>query len=185
MAAYCFAVLNSHFEGTTEPRMPFDTTISCPMFITLHKNGDLRGCIGCLHPQPLSAMRDYVHSSAFKDRRFSPLQRHELPQLDLSVSLLVNYEATKNCYDWEVGTHGIMIEFEANNRSFSGTYLPEVAREQSWTQQEAVASLLRKAGYHHAVSQELLMAIRCTRYQSSKVSMSYRAWLAQAQTHGR
>ena len=154
--------------------MPFvDASHECPLFITLHKSGDLRGCIGTLSPQPLSAMRDYVHSAAFRDRRFEPLQRGELDALNLSVSLLVQYEDCSTCYDWEVGTHGILIHFTVQGKAFSATYLPEVAPEQGWTHQETVASLIRKAGYRGSVTQDVLDGVQTTRYQSSKCTLSY------------
>jgi AMMECR1 domain-containing protein len=83
-----------------------------------------------LSPKPLSDIREYVFSSAFRDRRFSPLEKHEIPALEVGISLLVNYEDAASYMDWEVGTHGIIIDFQANNSHFSATYLPEVALEQ-------------------------------------------------------
>lgn len=56
----------------------------------------------------------------------------EVPQLQVGVSLLVNFTDIKNPLEWEVGKHGIEIEFEANGRPYSGTFLPEVAPEQGW-----------------------------------------------------
>jgi AMME syndrome candidate gene 1 protein len=173
MCAYCYDVLHSHFDKVSLPKEPFDTSLSCPMFITLHKNGDLRGCIGTLSAKPLSSMSDYVCSSAFRDRRFEPLQRVELEFLDLSVSLLVNYEDGEHCYDWEVGVHGILIDVEAEGNNYSATYLPEVASEQGWSQQDTVNSLLRKAGYRGHINRTILDSIKLTRYQSSKCSLTY------------
>ena len=126
--------------------MPFeDASLQCPMFITLKKGkddgnggggGQLRGCIGTLSHKPLAAMRDYVHSSAFRDRRFKPLQQNELVDLQVCVSLLVNYEEASHCYDWVVGIHGILIHFDDPDldKQYSATYLPEVAAEQGWSQ---------------------------------------------------
>jgi AMME syndrome candidate gene 1 protein len=39
--------------------------------------------------------------SAFRDRRFSPINATEIPYLKCSVSLLVNYEPAKDAWDWE------------------------------------------------------------------------------------
>jgi AMMECR1 domain-containing protein len=50
--------------------------------------------------------------------------------LECGVSLLVNYEEAKAWDDWVVGTHGILISFEADGTSYRATYLPEVASEQ-------------------------------------------------------
>ena len=61
---------------------------------------------------------------------------------------------------------------------FLRRYLPEVASEQGWTREEAVASLVRKAGYNKAVNRDLLKLISTTRYKSSKCRVSYATWVA-------
>lgn len=68
--------------------------------------------------------------SAFRDSRFNPLEENEIPTLEIGISLLVKYEKGTNCLDWEVGTHGIIIEFRVDGQQYSATYLPEVAAEQ-------------------------------------------------------
>jgi len=178
MCAYCFDVLIAHFRGQRPSLPSFDCSVSVPMFVTLNStnkdNGlSLRGCIGSLQPKPLSSLADFTHSSAFRDRRFEPLLEYEIANLHISVSLLVNYEDIEYYMDWEVGVHGILIEFEVNRKRYSATYLPEVAPAQRWSQQEAVFSLIRKAGFQGQVTTELLQSIRTTRYQSSKASLSY------------
>eukprot|EP00611_Tribonema_gayanum_P032574 TRINITY_DN980_c0_g1_i2.p1 TRINITY_DN980_c0_g1~~TRINITY_DN980_c0_g1_i2.p1 ORF type:complete len:215 (+),score=30.55 TRINITY_DN980_c0_g1_i2:2366-3010(+) len=100
MCAYCFDVIACRLEGRTRPPLPpFTKGISCPFFVTWEKQGNgraedfkLRGCIGTLSPQPLTALADYACSSAFDDRRFSPIAQCELRHLKCSVSLLVDYE---------------------------------------------------------------------------------------------
>jgi len=119
---------------------------SCPLFVTwdkrrrpltAHSSGeeeelfDLRGCIGTLAPRPLhTAVKEYALTSAFRDRRFNPIDWTEVPELRVAVSLLVKYEACSHCHDWVVGTHGIIIKFVVNNTHYNATYLPEVALEQ-------------------------------------------------------
>jgi AMMECR1 domain-containing protein len=48
------------------------------------------------------------------------------------VSLLVDFEEADHHFDWEVGVHGIQIIFSVESRSYSATYLPEVALEQGF-----------------------------------------------------
>jgi len=180
MCYYCFDVLESHFNRTERPTLPFDGTVSCPMFVTLHKQGNLRGCIGTLSAKPLNSMHDYVYSSAFRDRRFEPLQQAEMRLLELSVSLLVEYEDAAHCYDWEVGKHGIIIELEHSGQTYSATYLPEVAAEQRWSKEECILSLLLKSGFKKSVSQAVLQCVKLTRYQSSKCSVTYEQYSARA-----
>jgi len=57
----------------------------------------------------------YAYISAFEDDRFDPISKKELPYLSCAVSLLTNFEQGKNAYDWEVGIHGITIEFQESN----------------------------------------------------------------------
>ncbi|KAK1382713.1 AMMECR1 domain-containing protein [Heracleum sosnowskyi] len=113
--------------------------------------------------------------SALRDRRFPPIQQKELPNLECTVSLLTNYEPDLHYLDWEVGKHGIIIEFtdpDYNTRR-SATYLPEVAAHEGWTTLEAIESLIRKAGYNGAITESLRKQIRLTRYQSTLFTMHY------------
>ena len=57
-------------------------------------------------------LRDYALTSALRDRRFEPIQASELPSLQCTVSLLSHFEPARNHLDWEVGKHGLVIEFE-------------------------------------------------------------------------
>uniref|UniRef100_T1IBQ3 AMMECR1 domain-containing protein n=1 Tax=Rhodnius prolixus TaxID=13249 RepID=T1IBQ3_RHOPR len=68
---------------------------------------------------------------AVKDSRFNPISRDELTKLHVSVSILRHFEDGADYTDWEVGVHGIRIEFhnEKGNKR-TATYLPEVATEQ-------------------------------------------------------
>ncbi len=144
---------------------------------------DLRGCVGTLSPKSLKyALSEFAVTSALHDHRFDPISLRELPFLRVGVSLLVNYEACDHCLDWVVGVHGIIIKFDIDKRggrgdTYSATYLPEVAFEQKWTQQDTVLSLVRKAGYRGAITDELLLQIRCTRYQSSKYQITYQEYV--------
>ena len=59
---------------------------------------------------------------------------HEVKHLNVGVSLLVNFTPIADPLNWEVGKHGIEIEFKApsGTREYSGTFLPEVAHEEGW-----------------------------------------------------
>lgn len=190
MCRHCFEVIKTGLQGAPVSSMPSypSSDVVGGIFVTLHKTDEsgrkeLRGCIGSLsHISMNTGLGRFALSSAFNDSRFRPLVEEELPNIDLSVSLLVQYEEARNSYDWEVGTHGIIIEFSVQGRSYSGTYLPEVAPEQGWSQREAVESLVRKAGYKGAVTKELLQSMKTTRYQSSKCGLSYKEYLAMTNT---
>lgn len=92
----------------------------------------MRGCIGTFNAMNLhTGLREYAITSAFKDSRFSPITRDEFSRLSVSVSILRHFEDGDDYLDWEVGVHGIRIEFvnEKGNKR-TATYLPEVASEQ-------------------------------------------------------
>lgn len=189
-----------------DPRNPpfaesISPSVECPLFVTWDKRRggssrrwspsrsasshisghefELRGCIGTLSPRPLqTAIGEYARTSAFRDRRFDPISDHELPHLRVAVSLLVDYEDCEHCHDWIVGVHGIIIKFTSESVPYSATYLPEVPLEQGWTQEEAVESLVRKAGFRGEVCNTVLSQITCTRYQSSKHRLTYDEYVA-------
>ena len=98
-----------------------------PIFVTWSTGEEkrLRGCIGTFAPSKLSkVVPEYALISAFKDHRFSPISKKELPTLNVGLSLLVNFTDIDNPLGWEVGKHGIEIEFTAGGRKYRGTYLP-------------------------------------------------------------
>jgi uncharacterized protein (TIGR00296 family) len=157
-----------------------DPSVQCPLFVTWEKSSgndtpwQLRGCIGCLSPRPLATdVAEYALISAFHDRRFKSITLEEVHSLRVSVSLLVDYEDCKHVYDWTIGVHGILIKFVVNGQRYDGTFLPEVAKQQRWDHAHTISSLIRKAGYNGTISPELLNGIHCTRYQSSKLQITY------------
>lgn len=184
---FCFDALIRNLRGLDPPKPTFGNAV-CPLFVTWKQGGSgtdegyrLRGCIGTFDAKPLhTALYDYALTSALRDSRFRPISAKEVPSLQVGVSLLTCFEqAAGGWSDWEVGTHGIIIEFDDPDTRTrrSATYLPEVAPEQGWDAQEAVESLCRKAGYHGHVSERLLRALRLTRYQSAKHLLTYDDYL--------
>ncbi|XP_048428610.1 uncharacterized protein At2g38710 isoform X3 [Pyrus x bretschneideri] len=127
---------------------------------------------------PPPAFDDGQH--ALKDRRFPPIQAKEIPYLECTVSILTDYETASNYLDWEIGKHGIIIEFtdpDYNTRR-SATYLPEIAAHEGWTKTEAIDSLMRKSGYNGSITESLRNRIRLTRYQSSLCTMDHNDYVS-------
>lgn len=107
------------------------------------------------------------------------MKRHEVSSLHCGVSLLTNFEPAAHCYDWSVGTHGINIDFtDPQGKRRHATYLPEVAHEQGWNHQEALDSLIAKAGWKGSVNEALRRSVAVERYQSSKVAMDFPEYTA-------
>jgi len=116
----------------------------CGAFVTLHKHGQLRGCIGNLiGVKPLyTTIRDMAIASAFEDPRFMPLSKNELEEINIEISVLSPLEKIKSIDGIKIGEHGILIK-----RGFrSGTFLPQVAVEQRWDINELITNLCYKAG---------------------------------------
>ncbi len=59
-------------------------------FVTLHKKGALRGCIGTIEPvKPLvNCVEENARNAAFKDPRFAPLSAEEFSNIDIEISVL-------------------------------------------------------------------------------------------------
>lgn len=180
MCFYCFDVLVNHLNHAEPPKNPCFTNDSYPLFVTWKigknkSNKSLRGCIGTFRAVNLHhGLKDYALQSATKDERFNPIDREELAYLYVSVSLLTQFEEADGYLDWEIGIHGIRIEFLTDRGSRrSATYLPEVAPEQGWNHIQTIDSLLRKGGFKGAITEDVRQSINLTRYKSEKLTVSY------------
>ncbi len=116
----------------------------CGAFVTLHENGNLRGCIGYVIPiKPLyQTVKEVAVSAAFEDPRFPPLHRDEYEKIDIEISALSPLRRIDDINEIKVGTHGIMIR-----RGYSsGLLLPQVATEQGWDLETFLTHTCYKAG---------------------------------------
>ncbi|MBN2162068.1 MAG: AmmeMemoRadiSam system protein B [Pontiellaceae bacterium] len=113
-------------------------------FVTLHKNGQLRGCIGEIFPtRPLhEAIREQAVNSAFHDPRFPQLRADELGLIDIEISALTAPEEVPSYASIEVGRHGVVLR----KGMHSAVFLPQVAPEQGWGLAEMLSHLSMKAG---------------------------------------
>eukprot|EP00096_Caligus_rogercresseyi_P001880 TRINITY_DN1327_c0_g1_i2.p1 TRINITY_DN1327_c0_g1~~TRINITY_DN1327_c0_g1_i2.p1 ORF type:complete len:177 (-),score=30.81 TRINITY_DN1327_c0_g1_i2:1005-1535(-) len=152
-----------------------------PLFVTwtIGKNQELRGCIGTFSEMELhNGLKEYAITSALKDSRFNPITRDELPRLQVCVSILCHFEDGTDYLDWEIGVHGIRIEFYNERGSKkTATFLPEVAHKQGWDKIETIDHLLRKGGFKGSVTPEVRKSIQLVRYQSERVRVNYSDYL--------
>lgn len=118
-------------------------------FVTLEREGALRGCIGSLEairPLVLDVARN-AFAAAFEDPRFQPLSRAEWPRLELHLSILSPPERLDSESESDLlgrlrpGVDGLILE----DRGHRGTFLPSV-----WAQlpdpAEFMEHLRHKAG---------------------------------------
>lgn len=114
---------------------------------------------------------------AFDDSRFVPITLRELPSLECGVTLLTDFEPISRPFDWEIGKHGLRISFTWNGRRYGATYLPDVAREQGWTKEDTIVSLMRKAGWTGRREEwERVQDLNVVRYQGRRATLGYNGW---------
>ncbi|HYD02680.1 MAG TPA: AmmeMemoRadiSam system protein A [Alphaproteobacteria bacterium] len=118
-------------------------------FVTLHKHGQLRGCIG--FPKPIMPLYEQIIASskgaAFDDPRFTPLAKNELKDIVIEISLLSRPELIKGNSPEEyiknisIGSDGLII-----SGASSALLLPQVAVEYNLDAEKFLESVSEKAG---------------------------------------
>lgn len=112
-------------------------------FVSLHKDGQLRGCIGTIGPVQASIAREIMHnavSAAVEDPRFSPVQPDELADLVYSVDVLGPVEDISSPAQLDVKRYGVIVT-KGGRR---GLLLPNLPGVDQVEQQIAIAK--QKAG---------------------------------------
>ena len=115
------------------------------VFVTLHLNGHLRGCIGRFTSNDTLAatIRDMAESAAFSDPRFPALSRNEAFKINIEVSVLSPLKRINSIEEFKLGRDGIYMIKGRNH----GTFLPQVAEETGWSTEEFLGHCARdKAG---------------------------------------
>lgn len=124
--------------------LPVEMTIkSAGAFVSIKKNGDLRGCIGTISPTTPSIAMEIISnaiSAATSDPRFSPITSDELPYLTISVDILKKPEPITSIKELDVKKYGVIVT-SAHRR---GLLLPNLDGVDSAEQQVSIA--LQKAG---------------------------------------
>eukprot|EP00756_Hemistasia_phaeocysticola_P057049 Hpha_TRINITY_DN33684_c0_g1::TRINITY_DN33684_c0_g1_i1::g.43205::m.43205 len=183
MCHYCFHMLESALQG----RQPQPTPATIPnfeaaIFVSYTKGEgtpeeELRGCKGTHAVRPLhEQLRRFALCSAFEDTRFQRIHAGELPLLSCTVSVLGRFEKIQDPYDWDVGVHGIKIEFSCprTRAMHYGTFLPHVAPQMRWSREQTLVNLIAKAGYTSRPTSELLRRMCVERFTDSQHSTHYR-----------
>jgi AmmeMemoRadiSam system protein A len=113
-------------------------------FVSLHRQGRLRGCIGYLDAvKPLLAtVKEMAAAAAFHDPRFRPLAPEELADLEIEISVLSPMQLIKSTDEIEVGKHGLYVV----QGVCRGLLLPQVATEYKWDRLDFLKQTCCKAG---------------------------------------
>jgi len=137
-------------------------------FVTLTKDGALRGCIGSLHAErPLGAdVAENAIAAAFRDPRFAPLTSAEWPGVRVEVSLLSAAKPLRFADEQDLlaqlrpGEDGVILECDGRR----ATYLPQVWQSIG-DKRQFLRELARKAGLPDTVR---LARCKLSRYRVSK-----------------
>ena len=113
-------------------------------FVTLTKNGELRGCIGYVAAMKslCHTVRDVAAMAAVNDRRFPPVAPAELGQLEYEISVLSPLRRVMDIRQVRVGRDGLLVK----KGDSEGLLLPQVAAEQHWDRVTFLEQTCRKAG---------------------------------------
>ncbi|RJP28577.1 MAG: AmmeMemoRadiSam system protein B [Candidatus Omnitrophota bacterium] len=113
------------------------------VFVTLQKEGMLRGCIGDLDAEQElhKTVARTVLLSALRDQRFQPVQKEELEKIDIEISVMSPQTTVNSWKEIVLGRDGIIVEKGGR----SALYLPQVALEQGWDVEETLSHLCEKA----------------------------------------
>jgi AmmeMemoRadiSam system protein A len=123
---------------------PYSAALAHPAgaFVTLHRDGKLRGCVGqveSLGPLAETVVRSAI-SAALHDSRFPEVRADELEKLEIEISVLsvpepILPEAIV------IGLHGLLVV----NGEKRGVLLPQVAGERKWSAQQFLEETCDKA----------------------------------------
>jgi len=116
----------------------------CGAFVTLTKKKRLRGCIGyVVAVKPLyQAVMEMAVNAAVRDRRFIPVTKNELKDIDIEISVLSPLSPCDDLKKIQIGKHGLIIQKDGR----SGLLLPQVPVELGWDRKEFLKQVCRKAG---------------------------------------
>ena len=113
-------------------------------FVTLTKNGELRGCIGSVAPVKALylTVREVAIMAALRDTRFLPVTASELGDLHYEISVLSPLRRVMDTREIRLGHHGVLIHALGHE----GLFLPQVASEEKWDRATLLEQVCHKAG---------------------------------------
>jgi AmmeMemoRadiSam system protein B/AmmeMemoRadiSam system protein A len=141
------AVIENKARGKAVPEFKIESPVlkeNRGAFVTIHKKGQLRGCIGYIegHGPLHKTIEEMAEAAAFRDPRFTPVKEKELPELEFEISVLTPLKRIKDVNEIQVGKHGIYIK----KGWYSGLLLPQVATEYGWDRMTFLEHTCQKAG---------------------------------------
>jgi uncharacterized protein len=113
-------------------------------FVSLHKQGELRGCIGNCAPKArlFETVTEMTEAAASRDPRVRPVSKKELGEIRIDITVLSPLSALEDPLTLEVGKHGLYIDSGGKH----GVLLPQVATQYGWDIQTFLEQTCLKAG---------------------------------------
>lgn len=141
-----YALANRRVPEASELGVTLSESMKPPRaaFVTLKKNGELRGCIGDIFPQrPLyKSILINAINACVNDPRFPPVTQNELKDITIEISALTVPAPIASADQIRIGTDGVVLTKDGR----SAVFLPQVAPEQGWNLEQMLSYLSRKAG---------------------------------------
>ena len=113
-------------------------------FVTLTKNGSLRGCIGNVigQGQLYLTIARMARAAAFEDPRFPQVTKTEFSDVSVEISIMGSLSLCPDPEQIEIGRHGLIMQRGHN----SGLLLPQVPVEWEWDRKTFLEQTCIKAG---------------------------------------
>ena len=86
-------------------------------FVTIHRHGQLRGCIGTIHPTRASLAEEVIENAiaaATRDPRFPPVRADELPELEIKVDVMGRPEPVEGVDQLDPERYGLIVESQSH-----------------------------------------------------------------------
>lgn len=132
------------------------------VFVSIHKHGELRGCIGTTSPVTENIAQEIIRNgieAAGYDPRFMPVDESELMDLDIKVDVLEAPEEIDGIDQLDVKEYGVIVEKDLNR----GLLLPDLEGVETPEQQVAIAK--QKAHILENENAVKLYRFKVTRHQ--------------------
>ena len=156
-----FALEGRKYFASPSIKKQFSEKKAC--FVTLTKNGNLRGCVGSLEARQelWKDVQENAINSSFHDPRFPELTKEELKDIKIEISILIppkdlDYKNPDDLLNKLKNNMGIII----NCKGHCATYLPQVW-EQIPDKKEFLSSLCSKAGLSSSAWKNEKMNVQC------------------------
>lgn len=148
------------------PRIPEAFQKKAGTFVSLHKKGKLRGCIGTYLPTQDNLAHEIIKnaiSAATQDPRFPPVDTSEIKDLEISVDVLSEPEPVKSTKELDTKKYGVIVSKGWQR----GLLLPHLEGVETVEQQLEIAK--QKAGLGGTPLEELdIQRFTVTRYKLFK-----------------